>query len=75
MVCVSVVNSVDLWSVDEFVQAVQSSAGMALVALIRTVMGNGDKVASVVGQSIHREGMDEWMNGYCHVVQSCHVTL
>lgn len=32
---------------DEFVQAVQSTAGMALVALIRTVMGNGDEVASV----------------------------
>lgn len=32
---------------DEFVQVVQSTAGMALVALIRTVMGSGDEVASV----------------------------
>lgn len=73
MYCVRVVNSVDLSCVDEFVQAVQSTAGMALVALIRTVMGNGDEVASVVGQSVYLELTNE---GHLeHVVQSCYVAL
>ncbi|XP_042288889.1 thyroid adenoma-associated protein isoform X2 [Thunnus maccoyii] len=33
---------------EEFIQAVQSTAGMAVVLLIRSVMGSGDEVASVV---------------------------
>ncbi|XP_061693127.1 thyroid adenoma-associated protein isoform X2 [Syngnathoides biaculeatus] len=33
---------------EEFVQAVQSTSGMAVVVLIRSVMGSGDEVASVV---------------------------
>ncbi|XP_054654296.1 thyroid adenoma-associated protein isoform X2 [Dunckerocampus dactyliophorus] len=33
---------------EEFIQAVQSTAGMAIVVLIRSVMGSGDEVASVV---------------------------
>ncbi|MED6266285.1 hypothetical protein CHARACLAT_000521, partial [Characodon lateralis] len=32
----------------EFIQAIQSTAGMAVVLLIRSVMGSGDEVASVV---------------------------
>lgn len=34
--------------IEEFIQAVQSTAGMAVVLLIRSVMGSGDEVASVV---------------------------
>lgn len=33
---------------EDFVQAVQSTSGMAIVLLIRSVMGSGDEVASVV---------------------------
>ncbi|XP_061646816.1 thyroid adenoma-associated protein isoform X1 [Phyllopteryx taeniolatus] len=33
---------------EEFLQAVQSTSGMAVVLLIRSVMGSGDEVASVV---------------------------
>nr|XP_057906277.1 thyroid adenoma-associated protein [Doryrhamphus excisus]XP_057906286.1 thyroid adenoma-associated protein [Doryrhamphus excisus] len=33
---------------EEFIQAVQSTAGMAIVLLIRSVMGSGDEVATVV---------------------------
>ncbi|XP_071337347.1 thyroid adenoma-associated protein isoform X2 [Trachinotus anak] len=33
---------------EEFIQSVQSTAGMAVVLLIRSVMGSGDEVASVV---------------------------
>lgn len=33
---------------EEFIQSVQSTAGMAVVLLIRSVMGCGDEVASVV---------------------------
>lgn len=33
---------------EEFVQTVQSTAGMAMVLLIRTVMGNGDDAAITV---------------------------
>lgn len=41
-----------LFSLDEFIQAVQSTAGMAIVSLIRTVMGSGDEIASVVSQHL-----------------------
>ncbi|XP_068183222.1 thyroid adenoma-associated protein [Antennarius striatus] len=33
---------------EEFIQSVQSTAGMAVVLLIRSVMGSGDEVASVM---------------------------
>ncbi|XP_061601680.1 thyroid adenoma-associated protein isoform X2 [Cololabis saira] len=33
---------------EEFVQSVQSTAGMAVVLLVRSVMGSGDQVASLV---------------------------
>lgn len=33
---------------EEFVQAVQSTAGMAVVLLIKSVMGNGDCVTVMV---------------------------
>lgn len=33
---------------EEFVQAVQSTAGMAIVLLIKSVMGNGDSIAVMV---------------------------
>ncbi|XP_057703664.1 thyroid adenoma-associated protein [Corythoichthys intestinalis] len=33
---------------EEFLQAIQSTSGMAIVLLIRSVMGSGDEVASVV---------------------------
>lgn len=37
-----------LFHAEEFVQAVQSTAGMAVVLLIKSVMGNGDSVAVMV---------------------------
>lgn len=38
---------------EEFVQTVQSTAGMAVVLLIRTVMGNGDDVSITVAGLLH----------------------
>ena len=35
---------------EEFIQSVQSTAGMAVVLLVRSVMGCGDEVASVVSK-------------------------
>lgn len=37
---------------EEFIQAVQSTAGMAVVLLIRSVMGSGDQIASVVSRGL-----------------------
>lgn len=34
--------------VEEFIQCVQTTAGMAVVLMIRCVMGCGDEVAAVV---------------------------
>ncbi|XP_041865612.1 thyroid adenoma-associated protein [Melanotaenia boesemani] len=39
---------IDILTDEEFIQSVQSTAGMAVVLLIRSVMGSGDEVASVV---------------------------
>ncbi|KAK7901513.1 hypothetical protein WMY93_018282 [Mugilogobius chulae] len=55
---------------DEFVQSVQSTAGMAVVLLIRSVMGSGDEVASVVCSLLRgsAEGLDlapEWLKHRC----------
>ncbi len=35
---------------EEFVQTVQSTAGMAVVLLIRSIMGNGDDVPVIVSE-------------------------
>ncbi|XP_065153408.1 thyroid adenoma-associated protein isoform X1 [Paramisgurnus dabryanus] len=55
---------------EEFVQAVQSTAGMAVVLLIRSVMGNGDDVPVTVAGLL--QGMDEendtaplWLSRSC----------
>lgn len=40
--------SFSLVPLEEFIQAVQSTAGMAVVLLIRSVLGSGGEVASVV---------------------------
>ncbi|XP_077438337.1 thyroid adenoma-associated protein [Vanacampus margaritifer] len=55
---------------DDFVQAVQSTSGMAIVLLIRTVMGSGDDVASVVCNLLHSSvnGLDSapvWIKQRC----------
>ncbi|KAM4607989.1 thyroid adenoma-associated protein [Polymixia lowei] len=39
---------IDILTDEEFVQTVQSTAGMAVVLLLRSVMGPGDEVAAVV---------------------------
>lgn len=36
------------FGVEEFIQCVQTTAGMAVVLMIRCVMGCGDEVAAVV---------------------------
>ncbi|XP_072247562.1 thyroid adenoma-associated protein [Leuresthes tenuis] len=60
---------------EEFIQSVQSTAGMAVVLLIRSVMGSGDEVASVVCSLLHSsaQGLDPaplWLKqrceGLCH---------
>ncbi|XP_033835592.1 thyroid adenoma-associated protein [Periophthalmus magnuspinnatus] len=58
---------------DEFVQSVQSTAGMAMVLLIKSVMGSGDEVASVVCSFLHgsSEGLDlapQWLKHRCERV-------
>uniref|UniRef100_A0AAV2JLB0 tRNA (32-2'-O)-methyltransferase regulator THADA n=1 Tax=Knipowitschia caucasica TaxID=637954 RepID=A0AAV2JLB0_KNICA len=55
---------------EEFVQSVQSTAGMAVVLLIRSVMGPGDEVASVVCSLLRGslEGLDltpQWLKHRC----------
>uniref|UniRef100_UPI0037E7F30F thyroid adenoma-associated protein n=1 Tax=Semicossyphus pulcher TaxID=241346 RepID=UPI0037E7F30F len=55
---------------EEFVQSVQSTAGMAVVLLIRSVMGCGDDVASVVSSLLcsSAQGLDsapQWLKLRC----------
>ncbi|XP_037638453.1 thyroid adenoma-associated protein [Sebastes umbrosus] len=55
---------------EEFVQSVQSTAGMAVVLLIRSVMGRGDEVASVVCSLLRSsaQGLDsapQWLQQRC----------
>lgn len=55
---------------EEFIQSVQSTAGMAVVLLIRSVMGCGDEVASVVHSLLRCsvEGLDSaplWLKQRC----------
>ncbi|MCI4376608.1 hypothetical protein PGIGA_G00190450 [Pangasianodon gigas] len=55
---------------EEFVQAVQSTAGMAVVLLIKSVMGNGDSVAVMVAgllQCAQQEGdtAPQWLKESC----------
>ncbi|KAM4729595.1 thyroid adenoma-associated protein isoform 2-T4 [Anableps anableps] len=58
---------------DEFVQAVQSTAGMAVVLLLRSVMGSGDEVASVVcsllrGSVQGLESAPRWLRRSCEAL-------
>ncbi|XP_078128920.1 thyroid adenoma-associated protein isoform X2 [Sander vitreus] len=55
---------------EEFVQSVQSTAGMAVVLLIRSVMGRGNEVASVVCGLLRSsaQGLDsapQWLKQRC----------
>ncbi|XP_067385468.1 thyroid adenoma-associated protein isoform X2 [Channa argus] len=55
---------------EEFIQSVQSTAGMALILLIRSVMGRGDEVASVVCSLLHSSMQDlesapQWLKQRC----------
>ncbi|XP_056250646.1 thyroid adenoma-associated protein isoform X1 [Seriola aureovittata] len=55
---------------EEFIQSVQSTAGMAVVLLIRSVMGSGDEVASVVCSLLLSsvQGLDpapQWVKQRC----------
>ncbi|KAI5606893.1 thyroid adenoma-associated protein [Silurus asotus] len=55
---------------EEFVQAVQSTAGMAVVLLIKSVMGNGDSLAVLVAgllQCTQQEGdgAPQWLKESC----------
>ncbi|KAM6915988.1 thyroid adenoma-associated protein [Xenentodon cancila] len=55
---------------EEFIQSVQSTAGMAVVLLIRSVMGSGDQVASLVCSLLRNsvQGMDsapQWLKQRC----------
>ncbi|XP_035807135.2 thyroid adenoma-associated protein isoform X2 [Amphiprion ocellaris] len=55
---------------EEFIQSVQSTAGMAVVLLIRSVMGFGDDVASVVCSLLRSsvQGFDaspQWLKQKC----------
>ncbi|GAA6230826.1 thyroid adenoma-associated protein homolog [Lates japonicus] len=55
---------------EEFIQSVQSTAGMAVVLLIRSVMGSVDEVASVVCSLLHGsvQGLDpapQWLQQRC----------
>ncbi|KAF7710664.1 hypothetical protein HF521_009536 [Silurus meridionalis] len=55
---------------EEFVQAVQSTAGMAVVLLIKSVMGNGDSLAVLVAgllQCTQKEGdgAPQWLKESC----------
>ncbi|XP_015229151.1 PREDICTED: thyroid adenoma-associated protein isoform X1 [Cyprinodon variegatus] len=58
---------------EEFVQAVQSTAGMAVVLLIRSVMGSGDEVASVVCGLLRSsvgglESAPQWLRQRCEAL-------
>ncbi|KAM9726802.1 thyroid adenoma-associated protein isoform 2-T3 [Menidia menidia] len=60
---------------EEFIQSVQSTAGMAVVLLIRSVMGSGDEVASVVCSLLRGSapGLDpapRWLRQRCEAL--CH---
>ncbi|XP_004554638.3 thyroid adenoma-associated protein [Maylandia zebra] len=55
---------------EEFIQSVQSTAGMAVVLLIRSVMGSGDDVASVVCSLLRSSVQDldlapQWLKQRC----------
>ncbi|XP_035387280.1 thyroid adenoma-associated protein isoform X1 [Electrophorus electricus] len=55
---------------EEFVQAVQSTAGMAVILLIRSVMGTGDDMAVVVAGLLQCSGPEgnsapKWLNESC----------
>ncbi|XP_030626930.1 thyroid adenoma-associated protein [Chanos chanos] len=55
---------------EEFIQSVQSTAGMAVVLLMRTVMGNGDDVAIMVANLLlcsEEEGCSapQWLRENC----------
>ncbi|XP_065815241.1 thyroid adenoma-associated protein isoform X1 [Labrus bergylta] len=55
---------------EEFIQSVQSTAGMAVVLLFRSVMGCGDDVASVVSSLLRNsaQGLDsapQWLKLRC----------
>ncbi|KAM7408173.1 hypothetical protein PAMA_002048 [Pampus argenteus] len=55
---------------EEFIQAVQSTAGMAVVLLIRSVMGSGDEIAIVVCSLLcsSAQGLDsapQWLKQRC----------
>ncbi|KAK2823947.1 hypothetical protein Q5P01_021122 [Channa striata] len=61
---------IDILTDEEFIQSVQSTAGMALVLLIRSVMGCGDEVASVVCSLLHSSMQDlesapQWLKQRC----------
>ncbi|XP_060943826.1 thyroid adenoma-associated protein [Limanda limanda] len=55
---------------EEFIQSVQSTAGMAVVLMIRSIMGSGDEVASVVCSLLNgsAQGLDpapQWLKERC----------
>uniref|UniRef100_A0A3Q2TPU4 tRNA (32-2'-O)-methyltransferase regulator THADA n=1 Tax=Fundulus heteroclitus TaxID=8078 RepID=A0A3Q2TPU4_FUNHE len=55
---------------EEFIQAVQSTAGMAVVLLVRSAMGSGDEVAAVVcsllrGSVQGLESAPRWLRQRC----------
>ncbi|KAM3606743.1 uncharacterized protein V6R79_022453 [Siganus canaliculatus] len=58
---------------EEFIQSVQSTAGMAVVLLIRSVMGCGDHVATVVCSLLRNsaQGLDsapQWLKQRCEAL-------
>uniref|UniRef100_A0A3Q3IWU0 tRNA (32-2'-O)-methyltransferase regulator THADA n=1 Tax=Monopterus albus TaxID=43700 RepID=A0A3Q3IWU0_MONAL len=53
---------------EDFIQSVQSMAGMAVVLLIRSVMGYGDEVASVVTQVL--DSAPQWLKQSCEGLYS-----
>ncbi|KAM9847598.1 thyroid adenoma-associated protein [Aulostomus maculatus] len=58
---------------EEFIQAVQSTTGMAIVLLIRSVMGSGDDVASVVCSLLQNSGQGlesapQWLKQRCELL-------
>uniref|UniRef100_A0A672ZVR7 tRNA (32-2'-O)-methyltransferase regulator THADA n=1 Tax=Sphaeramia orbicularis TaxID=375764 RepID=A0A672ZVR7_9TELE len=50
---------------EEFIQAVQSTAGMAVVLLIRSVMGSGDEVALLRSSAQGLDSVPQWLKQRC----------
>uniref|UniRef100_A0A3Q1ESI2 THADA armadillo repeat containing n=1 Tax=Acanthochromis polyacanthus TaxID=80966 RepID=A0A3Q1ESI2_9TELE len=50
---------------EEFIQSVQSTAGMAVVLLIRSVMGFGDDVASLLLKCSGLDAAPQWLKQRC----------